>query len=285
MRNNQDRLALPDNPKSNHSPVPQVATENPSGFSFAIPTEVIDLPSKGQLYPSDHPLHNVASLEIRHMTAKDEDILTSENFIKKGIVFDRLLESIVVDKRIKARHLLIGDKNAVLMACRMHGYGAIYETKLDCPKCDEENTYEFDLATWKIKDILFEEAGVVKTENNTFLVVLPQTGVEVEFRFLTGEDEKKITSLEERNKKMNLPSSSSTNLLKSFIVSINGFADGSSIYNFVENVPASDARFLRKAYNQTCPDLDTTHNFVCAHCDYEGSLEVPLNVDFFWPQQ
>ena len=59
------------------------------------PTEVIDLPSEGKLYPEGHPCLN-GKIEIKYMTAKEEDILTSQNLIKKGVVIDRLLNSLII---------------------------------------------------------------------------------------------------------------------------------------------------------------------------------------------
>ena len=86
------------------------------------PTEVVDLPSKGKLYPPDSPLAS-GTIEMKYMTAKEEDILTNQNYIEKGIVIDKLLQALIVDKTIDYNELLVGDKNALLIAARILGYG------------------------------------------------------------------------------------------------------------------------------------------------------------------
>ena len=67
---------------------------------IATPTQVVDLPSKGLFYPQDHPWYGKESVEIRFMTAKDEDILVNKSYIQKGIVLDKLISSILLDKRV-----------------------------------------------------------------------------------------------------------------------------------------------------------------------------------------
>jgi len=285
MRNNQDRFGAPGSPEQGDSPIP-FTQENSSTFSYAVPTEMVELPSKGRFYPSDHPLHNVIEVQIRHMTAKDEDILTSQSLIKRGIVLDKLLESVLFDKRIKTEDLLVGDKNALILACRRYGYGQFYEAKINCPSCSEDIDCEFDIEKWKFKkDPNLEELVVTQTENGTFLITLPVSAVQVEFKLLSGADENKINAIEERNKKMNLPSANSTNTIKAIVVSVDGSYDASNIFFFAENIPASDARYLRNTYNKVCPDIDVTSEFSCQNCGFTGAVEVPLNIDFFWPEQ
>ena len=144
-RNNEDRFAA-----VSAEPAPQVmenATPNNDNqvFSFVTPTEFVDLPSKGKYYPEDHPLHNQDTLEIRYMTAKDEDILTSPSLLRKGLAVERLLQNVIVNKSVKTDDLLIGDKNAILVAARISGYGAQYETKITCPAGGTTTPNTFDL--------------------------------------------------------------------------------------------------------------------------------------------
>ena len=146
-RNNPERLGAPqpDAP----APPPQTTNTQTDIFSFINPTEFVDLPSKGELYPEGHPAHGLDSIEIRHMTAKEEDILTSESLIKKGVALDRVVDSLIVDKRIKAANLLIGDKNALLIAARITGFGPDYGVKITCPVCITENDCNIDLQAIK----------------------------------------------------------------------------------------------------------------------------------------
>ena len=132
MSRNDDRLSSAASPAD--SPAPHV-TQNEQLLSFTRPTEFVDLPSKGLLYPVGHPLHGVETLEIKYMTAKEEDILTSKTLIRKGLVIDRLIRSVLVDQTIDPDDILIGDKNALILAIRITGYGESYETEISCPAC------------------------------------------------------------------------------------------------------------------------------------------------------
>ena len=87
---------------------------------YAFPTETLSLPSKGLLYPKDSPLSK-GTIDVKYMTAKEEDILTSTNLIEKGVVIDKLLESVIADPKVKLEDLLIGDKNALMMGTRVLG--------------------------------------------------------------------------------------------------------------------------------------------------------------------
>ena len=133
MRNNQDRLGAVN--KGEEPPVQQQPQQVEQTLQFVTPTEFVELPSRGKFYPEGHPLHNTEIIEIRHMTAKDEDILTSAALLKKGLAIDRFLQNIIVDKSINIADLLVGDKNAIIVASRISGYGAQYEAGISCPSC------------------------------------------------------------------------------------------------------------------------------------------------------
>ena len=100
--------------------------------NYEFPTEIIDLPSKGKVYPQGHPLSK-GTIEIKYMTAKEEDILASQNLIRKGVVLDKLFESVVVQEGVQTGDILIGDKNAILLATRILGYGAQYDVEVNDP--------------------------------------------------------------------------------------------------------------------------------------------------------
>ena len=93
---------------------------------YKFPTEIVDLPSKGHFYVQGHPLSS-GKVEIKYMTAKEEDILTSQNLIQQGTVIEKLLQSLIVDKSVKVDDMLIGDKNAIMGAARILGYGKDYQ--------------------------------------------------------------------------------------------------------------------------------------------------------------
>ena len=256
-------------------------------LAFVTPTELVELPSQGKFYDAGHPLQNKDTVEIKYMTAKEEDILVSKTLIKKGLVLDRLVESVLIDKTVKASDLLIGDKNAVLIASRITGYGALYETKVTCPVCLTVSDYAFDLQQSNINFGGTEDVeGVEITTNNTFVVEMPITKASVEVKFLTGKDETKLAKMVESKKKHRLPGADAmiTNQFKSFIVSVNGSNDRTVVASFVENMPALDSRHLRSTYQKLTPNIDLTQEFACDTCSYESDMEVPLTADFFWPR-
>jgi hypothetical protein len=281
-RNNDERLSAP---AAGPPPPPSLAKEqNDDLFSFVTPTDFIELPSRGEYYPKGSPLHGVKSIEIRHMTAKEEDILTSESLLRKGIVIDRLLHSLLVDKSINIDNLLVGDKNALIVGARITGYGPHYETRTTCPSCSTAQPIEFDLNNLDIRRPDLPE-GVRKTDNNTYFITLPQSRLEIELRLMTGELEKSYTETTERKRKQKLPSSMVTDLLKLLIVSVNGRDDVATLNKLLEVLPIQDSTYIKSTYERISPDIDMSHEFLCAACNYEGRVAVPLTANFFWPKR
>jgi len=259
--------------------------EPPSQMTFTTPTEFVELPSKGKFYSEKHPLYGKNDLEIRYLTAKDEDILTSRTLLKKGIAVDRMLSNIIVNKGINIDDLLIGDKNALVIASRISGYGSNYETNVTCPICGATNKHAFDLREQKVNNgENCEELGVEKTENNTFIIQVPKTEAKVEVRLLTGHDEKSLMKTIKNKKKHNLPETPMTDQFSTYIVSVNGNSEGSYIQSFIQNMPALDSRHLRETYGKVIPNVDLNQEFSCLECGYEQEMEVPFTSDFFWPR-
>tara|TARA_R100000808_G_C2155445_1_gene167965 strand:- start:14712 stop:15611 length:900 start_codon:yes stop_codon:yes gene_type:complete len=295
-RNNQARL---DTTSVDEAPQPAKETkkEQAASLSFAVPTEFVDLPSRGLYYPEGHPLHGVESIEIKHMTAKEEDILSSETLIKKGVAIDRMLQSVMIDKAIKISDMLIGDKNALTVAARVTGYGAEYETRLACPSCDSEQEFEFDLGDLEFVGASFDDRselnnlldGVEITDDNTFIITLPKSNHSVELKMLTGADEDKLNKFQNKKIKSQkdklLPTTLLTDTLKMVIISVSGVKSRDQINQFVDNMPAMDSRYLRGVYQKLAPNIDMTQTFVCGDCGHEQDLEVPVTTDFFWPRQ
>ena len=296
MNRNEGRFGVPGMPEETleldeSSPAPAVAAAatgnegNP--FTWAAPTEFVKIPSGGIFYPPDHPLHQQDSVEIRFMTAKDEDILTSQSLIKQGIAIDRLLQSVIVDKRISVGSLLVGDKNALVIAARITGYGEEYETRATCPSCGNQETHLFDLEQQDIgydPSSALAEYGGRQTEDNTFVLSLPTSGVEVEVRLLTGEDETQLGKDTERKRRRNLDDSLLTDQMRKYVVSVNGNSSSIVIAQYIHSMPARDSRLLRKFYDSITPTISLEQFFACTVCSYTGEVEVPLTADFFWPK-
>lgn len=272
MRNNQNRVAARAAPSS------PATTQNT--VSYEVPTEFVELPSKGRLYSEDHPLSGQETIEIKFMTAKDEDILSSAALIKKGLVIDRLLENLIVVD-VDPTTLLVGDRNAIMVAARISGYGKNYHATVNCPNCQTRVEHPFDLSQSNISENCFDESFL--TENGvrldegqkTFVVVLPNSNAEVGVKILTGIDEKNLVNLDEDHPV--------TSTLATFIVSVNGDNNPSAVTSFVENMPARDSKFLRDLYVMLVPDIDLKQEFMCQACFHNGKMEVPLTAEFFWP--
>jgi len=278
-RNNSDRFgAQPD-----ASP-PQQENTKPNPLHFVAPTEFVELPSGGLGYPEGHPLCGKDTIEIRYMTAKDEDILSSRTLLKKGIAIERLLDNIVVDKSIKPSELLVGDRNAVLIATRISGYGADYETQIGCPACGTKSAFSFDLNDQKIKQSELNEAlSLEKSENGNFKTVMPFSKFTIEFKLLKGTDENYLTRLADSKSKNRMPDSMLTDQYKMMIVSIEGHTDRQVINRYVDSMPTVDSRHLRACYKTAAPDVKIIQTFVCPSCSHEEGMEVPFGADFFWP--
>lgn len=276
VRNNEERLDIPSEPSSI---VEEKKVENT--LSFVVPTEIVDLPSKGKFYTQGHPLHGKDCVEIRYMTAKEEDILTSKSLLKKGIAIDRMLESLIVDKSIKLDDLLIGDKNALVVASRITGYGPEYDTKITCPSCGAMSRFSFNLNKMKTSEGGETETAKM-TDKGTFKVTLPMMKLEVEMKLLKGSDEAVMSRRMEYNKTNKLPENNVTEQFRMFIVSVNGNSSQDVLKRLIETMPAGDAKFLRREYAKIAPSIDLTQSFVCEKCDVESEVDVPFTADFFW---
>ena len=275
------------------SPAPaqavKTAPTQPTGLSYVTPTEFVELPSRGQFYSADHPLHNQETVELRFMTAKDEDILTSQALLKNGLAIERLVSNLIVDKNINPDDLLIGDKNALLLAARVSGYGSDYTVKVICPSCSVPQSHTFDLSAIGNSDGTQpsenDGSGVTATDGGTFTAVLPKTGYTAEFRLFTSQDEKHTAKAAANRAKHNLADSTATDLLKALVVSVNGIDSRGEINNFIDNMPAQDARHIRACVQVITPNIDMTQPCECSTCGVISDIEVPFTSEFFWPKQ
>jgi rubrerythrin len=270
--------ALVNNPDS-------VKVNNP--VEISTPTQLVDLPSKGLFYPKDHPWHGKESVEIRFMTAKDEDILVNKSYIQKGIVLDKLLSSLLLDKRVNLDSILLCDKSALIVAARVTGYGSEYSVDISCPSCSQKSKFVFDLEAFT-NDFpdseKLESCQTDLTENGTFIIHLPKSQSKVEFKLLNGFDDKKLVQLAETKKKQNLPDSTLTDQMKQYIVSINDEEDKNIINKYIESMPAFDAKFLRRMYNVISPSVNNKQDFACPRCGENHEMEVPFTSAFFWAE-
>ena len=239
-------------------------------MEFKLPTETIELPSKGLIYPEGNPLSS-GTIEMKYMTAKEEDILTNQAYIQNGTVIDRLLKSLVISD-INFDDLIIGDKNAIMIAARVLGYGKDYTFNY------QGKPYTVDLSEIEPKPL---DENQFTRGINSFPFTLPTTGANIEFKILTHADEKKITQELQALKKLNAEASpESSTRLKHMIVSVDGNTDQKSIREFVDNyMLAKDARAFREYVKEFQPDVDLTFFPERA----ESRVDIPIGLSFFWP--
>ena len=248
---------------------------------FKFPTEIIDLPSKGWFHPVEHPLAS-GQIELYYMTAKHEDILTSKNLIQRGVVIDKLLEALIATN-VPLSEDLLGDKAAIMIASRILGYGKDYDVSLTCPECEAKNQVVINLEDIEPKTSPY---FVEEFKNrNEFPFYLPLTKKNITFKFLNHGDEMQIRSELDGIKKATRSDIDRevTTRLRKIITSVEGEKNADKIRIFVDSLPARDARVLREHLKDVTPDVDVSTNFTCSHCGYEGRVDIPIDVNFFWP--
>ena len=241
---------------------------------FKLPTETVELPSKGLLYPEGSPLSK-GEIEMKYMTAKEEDILTNANYISKGVVIDKLLQSLIVTPGVNYNDFLIGDKNAIMVAARVLSYGKDYEFTY------RGETVSIDLTTIEPKEV---DYSLFESKKNEFEFTLPASGNIVTFKLLTHNDERNIDRELEGLKKINKENTPEvTTRLKYMITSVNGLREPKDIRQFVDNyMLAKDARALREEYSKISPDVKLVFNFEGEDGVEEG-IDLPIGITFFWP--
>jgi len=253
-----------------------------SNLTYEVPTEFVELPSRGMFYPEDHPLHGQETIEIKFMTAKEEDILASAALLKKGLLLDRLFENILV-KDIDPQSILIGDRSAIMVAARASGYGKIYETVIECPVCSAKNTLLYDLSTVKLSERCFDENYIndnsIEIQDNMFFVTLPTTKVRVGLRLLDGYGEKEFNEVATGYEETRV-----TSTLSAFIEVVGEICDRKEIKNFIDNMPAKDSKYIRSIYPKLVPNIELKEDFTCTRCFHQKEMEVPLTAEFFWPR-
>ena len=241
------------------------------------PTEVIDLPSGGKVYGKESPLAE-GKIELKYMTTREEDILMSENLIKKGVVIDKLLDSLIVTKGVTQESLVLGDKNAVLVAARILAYGPEYTAEVANPNNPEQKVeHTFDLTECPFKTI----SDDVDYSNNSFDYEMPVSKVKVKFKLLTGVDEKQIEKEIEQSSKYGYNSEITTRL-RYTITEVDGDNTPEKIIAFSQNMLARDSMALRRYINDISPDIDLTSEIEIG--GEPVSVSIPLTVGFFWPQ-
>lgn len=251
-------------------------------FGLDVPVEVVPLPSSGLVYPASSALHGLETVEIKAMTAREEDILTNSAYLKKGTVITELIRSCLMDRSVNPIDMLTGDRNALMVAIRVTGYGAEYDAEVECSECGVKASRPFNLAELAIKRL---EIQPVELGTNVFEFQLPKAKNVVRFKFLTGRDEEEIMVTGQKQKKAGLQdgaASVTTNLLYS-IVAVDGKTDRAQIAGFVRQMPAIDSLALRNYIRQNEPGINMRQQVECPACDHAEEVSMPIGVTFLWP--
>ena len=241
------------------------------------PTELIDLPSQGKVYPKDSPLSG-GKIELKYMTTREEDILMSQNLIKKGLVIDKLIDSLIVTKGVKQDDLILGDKNAVLIAARILAYGPEYTVKIPNPNnIDEQIEHTFDLAKCEFKEVV----EGLDYSKNSFDYTTEIGKNKLKFKLLTGVEEKLINKDVEQSAKFGYESNISTRL-RYQVTEVDGDTNQDTINNYTQNMLARDSAAFRKYIQEITPDIDMEQKIELG--GETVSVSIPLTVEFFWPK-
>jgi hypothetical protein len=248
--------------------------------SYKFPSEVVTLPSKGLLYPEDSPLRK-GEVEMKYMTAREEDILTNQNLIQNGTVIDALLKALIISP-VNYDDLLIGDKNAILVASRILGYGKDYKFKFHNPNTGKEESAEVDLTQIDDKEL---DGSKVTNGKNEFSFTLPISKINITFKLLTHGDEIAIEKELEGLKKLGQGNKFLTTRLKHTILSINGDYEQKTIREFVDNqLLARDSKSFRDYVKNLMPDVKLMFDYEGPNGQVVEEVPIPIGINFFWPE-
>lgn len=279
MRNNQDRMGAPTAPIAAEA-APAIVQQG-ADFSFIAANDIVELPSGGTHYPEGHPLRVNPRVEVKQMTAKEEDILLNQSYIKSGVVIDKLLSALVTTADFPLDDLLIGDKNAIIVQIRRSAYGDDYPAQVLCKSCYKQTEKVFDLAECVYNKPLSITEGTAQTERGTFITTMPQSKVQVEFRLLSSHDEKALAKKEEKYKKHNLDFSSTLEAFRLSMVAVNG--QEGLVNKYLENMPVRDSRHFKQIIKDLPPGVEMRGSFECESCGSQSEIELPINFRFLWP--
>lgn len=249
-----------------------------------VPTDSVTLPSRGKVYPADSSLHLATHLDIRMMTAREEDILTSRALLKQGKAISTLLTACLMDKSIDCDSMLMGDRNAILTAIRISGYGHEYTISATCPACSEDvKEYTFDLSKLPLKML---DVDPITPGVNLFSYKLP-SGMNVTFKLMTGADERELQKAADNRKKSGIVGleNNVTSRLMSQVVSIDDETDRARIERIIMTLPAGESRALRRYMDDIAPSVDMTQTMTCPLCGEDTEVDVPFGTEFFWPSR
>lgn len=280
-RNSRKLQKTPKQQKSeDHNHRPKRDRQNPLGISFVVPTEMVKLPTAGKYYSSSNPLHNVEEVEIRHMTAKEEDILSGLGAETQDNLYNKLINELLVEDEYSAEDFYEEDKTAILLSARATGYGSEYSVNDVCLACGEFTNYTFDLKKTEIiepelKDITYNQ------DMDEFILKLPVSEFEITIKSFGEKDSEFLEKERKQKEKYDIEYNYTTSYLSRIIVSVEGHTDPEVINKLINVMPAADAKLLNQVYNNCRPRLSTSQEVGCEKCGAKVRKEVPVSWAFF----
>ena len=287
MSRNSSRIRPPSEPIPPETPKTDkfVQSEpNPFGISFVVPVNIVDIPSGGEFYDEGSTMFNRKSVEIKQMTAREEEILSNPDFIKDGTMLDRLIDSILVDKSIDINDMYVSDKNGIIIEARKNSYGPNYAVKDFCTACGTEQEFVFDLNKTKVSEKAELDGVTFDDVEKTYNFDLPSSKISVRVKVLSPKEEEYLVKQKERAEKLNIKSSDTLNFLRAVVVEANGVEDQTLLNKLFEVLPVLDIRMIKKVSNMAIPVLNTSQEVSCGGCGHVAEREVPFSLGFFWPE-
>ena len=269
----------PDVSNNVESPPPE-PTNSLFGLSFVVPTEEVKLPSEGKHYPENSPFYGVAAVEIKHMTSKEEDILSRQ--IEDGDnakIYDKLIDSLLIDNSFRSKDLLEEDKLALILAARTTGYGPKYKTEVFCQNCQKPTKHIFDLTKTSFNQPSLE--AEYDPKENVYESVLPKSKIQVKILPINDKIKEDIEIEKKQKKKYNLPFNNTVSTINKLIISANGVTDRSELSKLSEILPAIDAKYIIEFSNSARPSLSTKQEVKCSVCNTTSEQEAPITWAFF----
>lgn len=203
-----------------------------------LPTIIVDLASAGEIYPKSHPLSS-GKIEMRYMTAYDEDILTNSSYIREGVLFDKLLEAIIVTD-IDVHDIASVDRDGLIIYTRILSYGPEYPVVVTDPETNKQIKQIIDLAKLQPKPfkLIANDQGEFSYET--------KSGHEIKFTYLGNFANIK----------------SVTDFLKTTITQVNGSRSQADIEHFIRyDFLAAESRGFREYVTQNAPGINFEYEF------------------------
>lgn len=261
---------------------PKIENKSIDFLKFEHMTIFVDLPSKGEVYPETSPLRE-GRVEISQMLAPHEEILSNSSYLKNGVMFDKLVDSLLVNKKISSQELISGDKTAILIAARRDAYGPNYKVNFICSNCSSVYSDEINLDE-DIKEYNGEidDENIIREGGLIHVKELPRSKVSLKLKMLTGEEDKRLFDY---NRELKKEGKEVTTLdqYRLMFKEINGLSDLSTINQFINHMPAMDSKYIKNTYKKLAPDVKMIKTSICTKCENKEEKEAVFNTEFFWP--